>query len=269
MAKLTKREVADHRYAEELLQRGNLDYDERIEVLEKWHEGAVHMNSAASAHFTPYEMAFHLAIEVDARRVLDLCAGIGALSVGVLNHSESAIEEMVLLELNPDYAAVARRLLPKAEVIVGSVYDKVLMAELASRNFTCVISNPPFGNNAKSGNQGPRFKGPMDYEVIDIASDLAPSGVFILPQQKLPWAYSGKQGMQRVENAKYDRFFEATGIELGTNCGIDTTLCGSFKDVNVTVEIAVCDFIEARERREAKREALNDQLDIFSQRHAA
>lgn len=269
MAKLTKVEVANHRRAEALLERGNLDYDERIEVLNNWHEGAVHMNSAASAHFTPYEMAFHLAIEVDARRVLDLCAGIGALSVGVFNHSERAIEEMVMVELNPDYAAVAKRLLPQAEVIVGSVYDKVLMAELATRNFTCVYSNPPFGNNAKSGNQGPRFKGPMDYEVIDIASDLAPMGVFILPQQKLNWAYSGKQGMQKVENAKYERFRELTGIELDPNCGIDTTLCGSFKDVKVMVEIATADFTEARARRQTKVDSLNDQLDIFGSRIAA
>ena len=251
MARLTKAQRKHHQEAEDLLARGGLDAEEQTFVIDNWHEGARHMNGAHGAHFTPYEMAFHLAIEVDARRVLDLCAGIGALSVGVLHHSPRDIEEMVLVELNPDYAAIARKLLPQAEVIVGSVYDRGLIAELASRNFTTVISNPPFGSNAKDGERGPRYRGDMDYEVIDIASDLAPHGVFIIPQSRLPFAYSGQETLKRTDNPKYHKFSEATDIELEMNLGIDTSNM-PFRDVKIAVEIAIADFALTQERRRAK-----------------
>lgn len=261
MAKLTKPERAAHARATELV---NLDrplmLEEKIEVIQKWHEGAAHNNAAASAHFTPYELAFHVALEGRGRRVLDLCAGIGSLSVAQEDHNGPMIEELVLVEINPDYAAVAKRLLPQAEVIVGSVYDEGLIAELATRDFHCVISNPPFGNTAKRPDlKGPRYKGRMDYEVIDIASDLASMGVFILPQMALPFSFSGRQSFITRENEAYEKFSKATDIKLEMNCGIDTSIIGKFRDVSIITEIAIADFRKTR----AKRHEAIVQPDLF------
>lgn len=260
MAKLSKRDRANHAKAEALLALERpLNEDEQCEVLANWHEGARHLNGAASAHFTPYDLAFHLALEARAPRVLDLCAGIGALSVANFHHNRNVLEEMVLIEINPDYAEVARKLLPQAEVIVGSVYDQVLMAEMALRGFDVVISNPPFGNTAKNPDlRGPRYKGRMDYEVIDIASDIAGHGVFILPQAALPFAYSGQRNYTKIENEAYEKFSARTGIKLEMNCGIDTSDLPDFRDVKVTTEIAVADFTELRQKRAADAQPQND-----------
>ena len=263
MAKLSKRERADHAKAEALLALDRpLTEDEQCQVLANWHEGARHLNGAASAHFTPYDLAFHLAMEARAPRVLDLCAGIGALSVASVHHNRDVLTELVLIEINPDYAEVARKLLPQAEVIVGSVYDRVLMAEMALRGFDVVIANPPFGSTAKNPEmRGPRYKGRMDYEVIDIASDIADAGVFVLPQNSLPFAYSGRQNFAKVENAAYDKFSEKTGIVLEMNCGIDTSALPDFRDVKVVTEIAVADFAELRR---ARAESARPQNDLFT-----
>lgn len=255
MAKLTKAQVSAHEKACKLIESDHrLNDDEVLFVLDNWHEGAAHTNTRASAHFTPYELARHAALEVAGPRVLDLCAGIGTLSVAVKMMSGYAPVELTLVEINPDYAAVARRLLPDAEVIVGSMYDRDLMNELASRKFDTCISNPPFGSFSRSASdRAPRYKGAdAHYDCIDIASDLADAGVFILPQTAVPFVYSGRQGFRRNEpgqNPRYDKFVNQTGIELGANIGIDTSVLPGFRDVGIVTEISTVDFVEARARR--------------------
>ena len=249
--KLTRTQRNAHAESERILESGNAHrIDERRAVIERWHEGARHNNAAASAFFTPWDMGFHLALNVpNGGKLLDLCAGIGALTVAVLDHGQR-FEEIVLLELNSDYCDIARKLLPEAEVICGSIYDQVLMDELATRNFRTVISNPPFGTVSKpQGAKAPRYKGDAHYEAIDMASDLAACGAFILPQQACPFAYSGRQNFIQIENERYERFSKATGIELELGVSTDTSQLTPFRSTNITVEIVTADFIETRERR--------------------
>lgn len=255
MANLTKAQVATHEAAAALLASGKpLDDDDVLFVIDNWHEGASHTNTRASAHFTPFDLARHAALEVGGPRVLDLCAGIGTLSVAVKMMMGHGPVDLTLVEINPDYAAVARRLLPDAEVIVGSMYDAGLMLELASRGFDTCISNPPFGGFSRApGDRAPRHRGAeAHYDCIDIASDVADAGVFILPQQAVPFRYSGRQGYERVtrgDNPRYDRFVEQTGIELNANLGIDTSVLPGFRDVVIVTEISTVDFVAARQRR--------------------
>ena len=158
--------------------------------------------------------------------------------------------EIVLVEYNEDYCEVARKLLPQAEVINGSIYDPVLIAELTTRGFRTVVSNPPFGTVSKpKGASGPRYKGDAHYEAIDIASDLADNGVFILPHQACPFAYSGRQNFIRVDNDRYEKFSKTTGIELELGASTDTSVLTPFRSTTITVEIVEADFLEARERR--------------------
>lgn len=257
--KLTREQTRAHAAAEAILASGQAHtIDNRSIVVRDWHEGANHNNAAASAFFTPYDIGYHLALNVEnGGRLLDLCAGIGGLTVAVLDHGQR-FEEIVLLEYNPDYCEIARKLLPQAEVICGSIYDPVLMAELASRQFRTVISNPPFGTVAKpAGARGPRYRGDAHYETIDIASDLADQGVFILPQQACPFAYSGRQGYIETNNERFARFSAATGIDMELGVSTDTSILGNFRSTSITVEIVTCDFTEARSRR------LPAQVDLF------
>jgi hypothetical protein len=256
--KLSRSERQFHSLAEKILASGEAHrYEERQKVIERWHEGANHNNAAASAFFTPFDMAFHLALNVPSGgKLLDLCSGIGALTVGILNHGQT-FDEIVLVEINPDYCDVARKLLPQAEVIQGSIYDPVLFEELKSRKFQTVVSNPPFGNVSKpQGASGPRYRGEVHYEIIDMASDMADYGVFILPQGACPFAYSGRQGFERVDNAKYDAFSKKTGIELELGVATDTTMLTRFRGTNITVEIVDADFLEARARRQPAQQEL-------------
>lgn len=250
--KLTRTQRSSHANAERILESGNAHHvDERRAVIDGWHEGAAHNNAANSAFFTPWDIGFHLALNVpQGGKLLDLCSGIGGLTAAVLDHGQT-FDEIVLLELNPDYCEVARKILPMAEVICGSIYDDVLLRELTSRGFRTVISNPPFGNVSKpKGASGPRFKGEAHYEAIDMASDIADYGVFILPQQACPFAYSGRQGFTRIENERYDRFSKATGVELELGVATDTTVLTPFRSTTITVEIVMADFSEARQRRQ-------------------
>jgi hypothetical protein len=220
MAKLSKAQMKQHREAEELLQLPRLNDDQRQAVLDNWQEGAFHMNGAASAFFTPSGLALDLALmsgcngyhnhEKPPCKVLDLCAGIGCLGLAAwwrtCRHAE-----VTCVEINSDYVAVGRKLFPEAHWIEADIND--LPAEIARGGFDVVLSNPPFGSMAKI--KGPRFSGEDALAVVDIASDLADHGGFILPKGSLPFAYSGEHYYRGdVQSAKYERFNQLTGVEL-------------------------------------------------------
>lgn len=249
--KLSREESRLHHSAVSRLVSGrDLSMEDRDFIARNFHEGATSDNVQLSAFFTPEDLADHLALNVPGHaRVLDLCGGIGALSKA-LGEGYHPAREIVLVEINEEYCEAARKILPGVEVICGSMYDEVLMAELKSRDFDVAVSNPPFGRITKpKAARSPRFNGEAHYEAIDIASDLAKTGVFILPQQACPFRYSGHQSYKRVENQRYEAFRKATGIELDIGLSIDTSVLCSFRGTKITVEIVEADFIEARKRR--------------------
>ena len=247
MSKLSKQQAKAHKAACDLIAKdGPLSEDEKWFVLENWQESAHHINSIAGAFFTPVGLARDFAIEVSGRRILDLCAGIGALSFMTQRPYEPA-PEIVCVELNPAYAEVGRLILPNAQWIVGSIFD---LPNYGS--FDVVISNTLFGATCRNGVRAPRYTGKeFEYHVIDIASDLADHGVFIIPQMSAPFRYSGQICFQADRSERYEAFAAATGIELGPNCGIDTSVYrNDWKGVSPATEIVVADFLEARARRQ-------------------
>lgn len=259
MARLSRAQTRLHDAACALLSReGRLTVDQIHEVLENWHEGANHANARTGAHFTPVGLAQDMAIEAGGRRVVDLCAGIGTLSYAAWQHAWpwasgdiEGQENYTLVEINEDYAAVARRIMPGAEVIVGSVFDPVLIAELRSRNFDLAISNPPYGTYNSASGRGPRYEGSdCHYAVIDVASEVARHGLFLIPQAATPFQFSGHNGMTLTDVPSYEAFSRRTGIEFEFNCGIDTARHRKdWRDVSVTVEIVHADFVKAAARR--------------------
>jgi predicted RNA methylase len=249
MARLSKRQAAKHTEACELLKKDVLSYDDKLFVLEHWQESAHHMNGVAGAFFTPFGLARELVVETSAANcsVVDLCAGIGALSFAIAqSYRENEMPRFTCVEINPDYLAVGKKIVPEANWILASVFD--LPADL--KGFDYAISNPPFGaivGSAKSS----RYSGAsFEYKVLDIARDIADDGVFILPQGSCPFKYSGLRSFERVKNEKYEKFSEQTGIELEMNCGIDTVSSADnqWHGVTVVTEIVLVDFKAARER---------------------
>lgn len=255
MAKLTKAQIKAHKQACDLLAKDRLTEDERWLVLENWHESANHINSAVGAFFTPPMLARDFAIEVPGRRVIDLCAGIGCLAFMVWGKVPRPVE-IVCVEQNPDYVAVGRKVLPEATWIVGDVFN--LPSDLG--RFDCAVSNPPFGATKRTGS-APRYSGrAFEYHVIDVASDLADYGAFIIPQNSAPFRYSGEPHYRVDESDEYRSFRAATGIELEPNCGIDTDCYrNEWRGVAPVTEIVVADFVEARKAR------LPDQADLFGE----
>lgn len=260
MARLSKLKTALHEQACELLKKDKLNDDEKIFVYENWQESAAHINGKAGAFFTPYELARAVSIDISGNRVIDLCAGIGVLSFAYYISSRHFNDpvEIVCVEINPDYVEVGKKLMPEATWICGNVLDPVFMGSLGK--FDCAYGNPPFGP-IKGAGKAPRSKASLfEYKVIDVASDIAEHGTFLIPQMSAPFEYSGVQNYLSRETGQYVRFKEQTHIELEMGCSIDTSFArNDWKGVKPVVEIVICWFDKARKRRSK----CIDQLSLF------
>lgn len=267
MSKLTKPQAKAHATACKLLEQDALSEDDKLFVLENWQESAKHINTIAGAFFTPIGLARDLSIEVSGKRIIDLCAGIGSLSFWCACRAWNEPPEIVCVEMNADYAEVGRKVLPEATWIVGSVFD--LPRDLG--HFDFAIGNPPFGATPRDA-KAPRYSGKeFELHVIDIASDLADFGAFIVPQMTAPFKYSGAPNGGWRETIKdgigsgylhrptdiHAKLLDQTGIVLEPNCGIDTSAYrNDWHGVSVATEVVVCDFIEARCRRQPTQQDL-------------
>lgn len=244
MAKLTKAQAKAHQQSCDLLSKDVLTEDEKFFVIDNWQESASHINTVAGAFFTPYDLARDFAIETFAGRVIDLCAGIGILSfaTSMIHRWSQTPLDLTCVEINPDYIAVGKKLLPQARWIEASVFD-VLDMDLG--HFDIALSNPPFGKIKRGeGKRSPRYTGAeFEFHVIDIAAHLANYGVFILPQMSSGFRYSGSQHYQRDKSGKAFDFQKKTGIYLGPSCGIDTACYkDDWRGVSPVCEVVCCDF---------------------------
>lgn len=262
MARLSKRKIRAHEAALERLQQDHLTDDDKEFVFENYQESAVHMNAAAGAFFTPFALGWDAVLELGygyderPRRVIDLCAGIGVLAYAILKRYPTT--EVVCVELNRDYVEAGRKVVPKADWHCLDVTD--LDALKALGPFDDAISNPPFG-------QVPSFRGKTaslytggeaEYKVLDIASQVANRGVFILPQQSSGFLYSGIQCFKLCETERYKKFIKDTAIALDIGMGIDTSdeTYQGWKGVKPKVEIVCADFAACKARQQPQQLAL-------------
>ena len=224
MSKLTKQQAKLHAQACDLMATDKpLSWDDKDFILTNWREDANHVNSAAGAFFTPLGMAFDAVLEMQGPRILDLCAGIGALSFAFwtrFNLGCAREAEITCVEINPDYVEVGKKILPNANWITASVFD--MPSDLG--RFDTAIANPPFGR-VKADGKPANYKGAdFEYRVIDKAMDYSNHGVFIIPQSSANFSYSGRQDYRDTPSEKVQAFLKATGLEMTPNCGIDTAI---------------------------------------------
>ncbi|WP_063047852.1 methyltransferase [Nocardia pseudovaccinii] len=225
MGRLTRAEAAAHREALGLAGlRRDLDEDEKRFVLNNFQESADQNHHPGGAFFTPQDLADCMSLDVVGNRVIDLCAGIGALAFACRNLREQSnglpARELVCVEANPEFVAVGMKVVPEATWVCADVFD---IGRQRWRMFDTAIANPPFGTHTRTGS-APGYRGPrFEYHVIALASHLARSGVFLVPQTSAPFRYSGGQGMLEEQvDAEYKRFSSGTGIALEPGCSVDT-----------------------------------------------
>ncbi|RDS85919.1 methyltransferase [Dyella psychrodurans] len=242
MSKITKAQNRNHEAACALLQKETLTMDERRFVLDHWRADAAHDVTRIGAYFTPRGLAEAVAQECHgADRVIDLCAGIGALAFARWERDRPS--RLVCVERDPVYAVVGRKVLPEAEWIVADVFSLVQRKDLGA--FDLAVSNPPYGR-LKRTSGGPRYRGGLfEYHVIDVASHLAEQGVFLIPQTSSPCRFSGAAAQRGdwIESEDCIRFRQETGIDLDLGLGIDTSAwTHDWHGVKPTVESVRVDF---------------------------
>lgn len=247
MARLTKKQSKLHEQACDILKKDVLSFEDKLFVMENWQESATNDNSAAGAFFTPYDLARDFSLDVGGNRIIDLCAGIGALSLAVHMNNPSA--QITCVELNYSYLEVGKKILPEANWIHGSVFD-VLQRDLGV--FDWAISNPPFGNVKTRDGDSPRYKGSnFEFHVIDIASHIAECGTFLVPQGSAGFNFSGNRHYERQESGKAFDFQKKTGLYFSAGVGVDTSVyLKDWKGVSPLCEIVCVDFTERSENYE-------------------
>jgi hypothetical protein len=220
MAKLTKKETKLHQQALDLVHSDKpLTFEEKEFVLQNYCGDGI---GATGAFFTPADLAWDFTIDSGSTgRCIELCAGIGRLSF--CQYIRHKPRHITCVELNPDYVAIGKRVLPQAEWICADA-----LTYACSESYDIVYGNPPFGNIQTSEAVKGRYKGSeFEYKIIEHGASLADYGVWIVPQGSAGFVYSGAQYYDRRESWKYKKFSASTGYRFEAGCGIDTSI---FKD---------------------------------------
>ncbi|WVX87407.1 DNA methyltransferase [Vibrio phage EniLVp02] len=257
--RISKAERAKHEQIVDLLEKDTLTQDEREWVIENLNEAAICEITRCGAFFTPIDYAFGLAFELGSshrsRSLLDLCSGIGLLAYAAYHHhsffKETGYNRIVCVEQNYDFVKIGKKLLPQATWIHGSIDDdhvKEQLTEIVKEHgeFDDVISNPPYGIVPSMKDiQCPRYTGKhAHFKVMDIASQYAGRGTFIIPQNDAGFRYSGVQNFERVESSNFKKFVKDTGWRPDIGMGQDTTVFPMFKNTKIQTEIVVIDYYE-------------------------
>lgn len=264
MAKLSKARIKTHHEACALVDRHHagekLTPDERDFIAWNWEPAAEHNIGWIDAFFTPEDMAQAMAIEslnfYSDRHytILDLCAGIGRLSLAhyqrhYYNVGNNGSLKYICLERNESFVRVGQAVFPQAEWIRADMEDAAKL--LAGRKINWFITNPPFSKGT-------------GYRAIEIAAQFCDMGTAILPPNYLNWHLSGRQYFEYKPNPKYTAWSARTGIRLDPNCGIDCTCMESFQDTKILVDI-VCVQVDREKAVESTAPALTlDQHDDAS-----
>ena len=261
MGKISKESMKRHSKAMEIIEQDELSYDDKIYVLENYHEGATNMNNLVSAHFTPMEIARSVEQCARSENFVDLCAGIGVLSWCFLRMHQFQSNEMnitgVCIENCAEYYRIGKKLMPEFHWINGDIFDPQIIQQvkdlMKGKTFS-IISNPPYGKQVKTDTKELlQYKGPeFEFKAIELGYLLgAYDGAFLIPQGSCNFKMTteSRHNEFNVPCAKYEKFYKETGLEMSPNMGYSTEVHdeNGWKDVSIITEIAVFEYEEMRD----------------------
>lgn len=266
MAKLSKQKAKLHNEVMDLVETDReLTLEEKFFVLENYVPMATHDVGNMGAFFTPFEIAQAFAMNVDPQdldRVLDLCAGIGALSFNIKQFQahrdtkpgwfSNGVKEMICLELDDEFIKVGKKVLPEANWIKGSVFDKDIISDIGNVSF--VISNPPFGAARSEKVKWLEYSGrEFHLKVIEVASKIDPMGSFIVPVGFGDYDIKEKKPIDA-----WKTFYHQTGIKLSTSFSFDDEdFRKSWDGANPPTEIIEFDDIDQFHRIISKKRGVD------------
>jgi len=265
MGKISKRNMQRHSEAMRVLEQDTLSFDDKVFVLENYHEGATNMNNLVSAHFTPMSIARSVEQCTRNRNFVDLCAGIGMLTwhqLRILDFEQTNDFVAICVENCTEYYNIGKKLMPEVHWINGSIFDEEVIQQIKDlmdgKSFS-VISNPPYGRQVNPDVKHLlKYKGSeFEYKAAELGFLLgANEGVFLIPQGSCNFKMSGQRSTDlNVPCSKYEKFYKQTGIEMSPNIGFctDVTDEDGWKDVSIATEIAIFDYDEIRENMEEEQ----------------
>lgn len=212
-----------------------LTFEQKEFILQNYQGDGI---GGTGAFFTPEGLAWDFTIDSNCTgRCIELCAGIGRLSF--CQYIRHRPEHITCVELNPDYVAVGKRVLPEAEWVCMDA-----LKYTSDKSYDIVYGNPPFGKISTSTIQtGSYSGGEFEYKVITHGASLAWYGVWIVPQGSAGFVYSGAQYYDRRESMKYKKFSEQTGYVFEAGCGIDSSIYrDQWHGTNVVCEVVTVEY---------------------------
>ncbi len=227
MGRLTQLEEKAHDDALALLSLTRvLSNDEVDFVYRHYSPLATHRVAQNAIYFTPPEAAALLAIyaRMEGRaRIIDLAAGIGILTHHMLLaerwDDHTAAKQHVCVELDAEFVAVGRKLLPQVEWVCGNSFDPDLMHALGS--FDAGIANPPFGQipALKAAKTWLRARVPAHLATVEVMLRMCRQGGTIL----LPRNDQNIQRERRTEpSSVLKRMYTAwPGVQVSMDADLD------------------------------------------------
>lgn len=236
--KLSASQIKAHNQAMALVNSDHkLSHDECLFILDNFQESANHINSAVGAFFTPTQFAIDFAYELpNNARIVDLCAGIGALAYFAYHFNQA--KEITCVELNAEYIKVGKRILPEATWIQADA-----LTFTADEPFDIAISNPPFGTIKTSETEKKAYTGSkFEYKIIEHASHIANHGAFIIPQASSGFMFSGQQTYSENKSTALVNFQNQTGIQFELSSTDTSVYLNNWKGVKPVCEVVTCTF---------------------------
>ena len=110
--------------------------------------------------------------------------------------AEKARTSYTCVEINPEFVEVGRRLMPWADWVCGSAFERDVMEPLGT--FDVGVSNPPFGKvkTVKGSDKWLNYTGQADLQACEVLGRLCERGAMtIMPLMSLALG-QGRQGTE-------------------------------------------------------------------------
>jgi hypothetical protein len=261
---MTKAELKKAREINELLKKPSLTIDEIDRVYEEYHPAWDCETSSGGVFFSPPDLS-HDSVLMGAHHgaVLDMAAGIGMMSYSAIvrNYYDEGLDSLTLIEYNPIFHEMSKRLLSplsahthsgkiiEMNFILGSMWDEKLwtsiMTSREGQKFTVMLSNPPYGKQTKEEREEAAwmyYQGEREIAAQELCYRFAEEGTFILPAGSVDFTFSGAhRGYERRPSNKMKKLHDALGrhgVHLHQECtGVDCSIyIDQWKGTRVSTE---------------------------------